>query len=498
MSEVYQVIATGTREGPSLRDIAGALFRHIRLLKISFLLVFAGAMAYAIMFPSYEAHMKILVRRGRIDPAMTPTQTVSPLLQQDVISEEELNSQSELLHDDEVLRTVAVQNHLADGSWIQNGFGEDAEERVARAVRKLSSKLQVAPARKSQIITVSYRSSDPRLSAAVLRSLAEAYLTKQAEITRPNGQQAFFEEQMQQSRIALQAAQGELLDFLRVRNIASAGLERDLALQRLSEAQSADLELRAAIAESAERVRSVEGELREVPERRVALTRNADNPQLQEKLKTKLLELQLKRTELLSKFQPSYRVVTEVEEQIAQTKSAIQQEQARPLLDETTEEDPDHQWLNSERLKRLVEMQALLKREALARRQVVQYRNASQQYAEGVVEQADLERKVKAAEDKYLLYASKREEARIGDALDHSGILNVTVAEQPHVPALPVTPLWLTTCLSLAAAGVVSTGSVFAAEYVDPTIRTTDEAVRVLGTRVLASLPLHETAGGRS
>jgi hypothetical protein len=115
MGEAVQIVV-GRAKGPSLREIAAALFRHVRLLKISFLLIFAAGMTYAIICPSYEAHMKILVRPGRIDPAMTPTQTVAPLLQQEAISEEELNSQSEFLQDDEVLRKVVSETHLADGS----------------------------------------------------------------------------------------------------------------------------------------------------------------------------------------------------------------------------------------------------------------------------------------------------------------------------------------------------------------------------------------------
>ena len=53
------------------------------------------------------------------------------------------------------------------------------------------------------------------------------------------------------------------------------------------------------------------------------MIRNSDNPQLTEKMKSKLLELQLKRTELLTKFQPSYRLVQEVDLQIAETKTSI-------------------------------------------------------------------------------------------------------------------------------------------------------------------------------
>lgn len=490
MRESPQLVSVGYNPTPSARDLAAVFFRHTWLLKVSFLLVFAAGMVYAIISPSYEARMKVLVRRGRIDPAVTPTQTVVPWMQQDVVSEEELNSQAELLRDGDILRKVVIETELAEpGHWLALLTGQDQEERIAHAVKRLAGKLDVAAVRKSQIITVSYSSSDGRMSAAVLRALADAYLAKQIEIRRPNGQQAFFDQQMKQSRASLDSAQQEMRSFLLDQGVASAPLERDLALQRLSESEATDSGLRAAIAESGERVHLLAGKLHELPERRVMQTRNTDNPQLQEKLKSKLLELQLKRTELLTKFQPSYRVVTEVEEQIAQAQSAIRDAELKPLRDEVTQEDPDHAWANSESIKTLVELQALQRREAIAHAQVSEYRRKSEWLAQNVIEQDELSHKLKAAEDKYLLYSSKHEEARIGDALDQSGILNVTLAEQPHVPALPVSPLWLTSCISLAVACVASTGSVFIADYVDPSIRTPQEVMRTLRTPVLASLP---------
>ena len=214
-------------------------------------------------------------------------------------------------------------------------------------------------------------------------------------------------------------------------------------MQKLSEAQSADLGLQASIAEAAERVRSLDSKLRDLPPQRVTQVRNADNPQLQEKLKSKLLELELRRTELLTKFQPSYRLVQELDQQITQAKSAIAAEDLKPLRDELTEQNPDYEWASAERIKAQVEKQALEERHSVARVQVARYQLAAEKLGENAVTQDDLERNLKAAEDKYLLYANKREEARIGDALDDDGILNVAIAERPRVPALPVWPLCL-------------------------------------------------------
>ncbi len=217
-----------------------------------------------------------------------------------------MNSELDLLQDQDLLRDVVFANGLADKpSWFSNLKGETAETRIERAVRRLAGKLDAQPVRKSRLITVSYRSADPRLSAAVLRSLAEVFFARQTEIRRPPGQQAFFEVQMKESRQALESAEAQLLDFTRGKGVTLAGVQRDLALQKLSEAEASDFTLQASVAEATERGRSLEATLRSLPERRVTQIRNADNPQLQEKLKSKLLELEMRRTELLTKFQPS-------------------------------------------------------------------------------------------------------------------------------------------------------------------------------------------------
>src|SRR6266404_9226010 len=78
------------------------------------------------------------------------------------------------------------------------------------------------------------------------------------------------------------------------------------------------------------------------------VVRNADNPQLLEKMKSKLLELELKRTELLTKYEPTYRLVQEVDQQIAEAKASIAAEEQAPLRDQTTEPGPNHGWAKAE------------------------------------------------------------------------------------------------------------------------------------------------------
>lgn len=167
----------------------------------------------------------------------------------------------------------------------------------------------------------------------------------------------------------------------------------------------------------------------------------------------------------------------------------IAAENLAPTREETTEKDVNHEWARVELEKARVELSGLQARAAVAEAQLAQSRKQARQLAADSVAQQDLLRTMKAAEDNYLLYVRKREEARIGDAMDQRGILNVIVAEQPVVPALPKHSGWVFGMVGFVLAGFVSTGAAFARDFLDPAFRTPDEVVSYLQTPVLASFP---------
>ncbi len=474
---------------PTMRDLLAVLFRQRRLALFSFVAIFTAVLSYGVFAPTYQAHMSVLVRRGRVDPLVTPAPTLSPMFQRDEITEEELNSQAELLHDDEILRTVVQTAGVITKPWYERFLGGSEEVRLARSVRRLTRQLTVEPIRKTNLIQVDYSSSDPAHAAAVLHALAHAYLERQQRVRRPSGEYQFFEQQVAQSRRGLLDAEFRLMDFSSDQGVVSAAQERDMALQKLSDAEANDHQNQVAMAETRQRIRDLQVKLQSLPARTLTIVRNADNPQLAEKMKSKLLELQLKRTELLTKFEPSYRLVQEVDQQIAETKASIAGEEHSPLRDETTNQEPNHEWAKSELIKAQVELGTLEAHGQATRIQVAGYRDVAQRLGGDALRQGDLLGELKAAEEKYLLYVNKREEARIEDALDQGGILNVTIAEEPRVPALPARASWVFGLIGVVLGGTLSTSLAFAADYLNPGFRTPDEVVAFLGTPVLASLP---------
>lgn len=466
------------------------LFRQRKLFVGVSSLVFISAVICACVGSNYRADLRVLVRRGRSDPPVT-AQPNAPLdFSRADVTEEDLNSEVELLKDDDVLRRVVRVNDLAAHDWLR-WLRPDEEQaaRVERAAKKLSNRLEVAPIKKTNLIAVSYDSADPEVAAHVLQSLAGIYLEKHKEVHRPGGQLHFFELQTGESRRQLEDAERRLSEFTSRHGVVMAAQQRDLVLQRLNDVEASYRQSQLEISETDRRVHELDVQLAKLPERTLTQVRAADNPELLRALKGSLLDLELKKTQLLTKFDANHRLVQEVEQQILQAKAAIATEKLSPLRDETTDQDVNYEWAKAELQKAQVEKKGLEGKAATATTQLAEYRILARQLGEEAIVQDDLTSSERAAQENYLLYVKKREEARMGDALDEDGIVNVAIAEEPIVPALPVWPAGVVVLVGFVGALSAGTGAAFVADYLDPALRTPEEVFACLEIPVLASLP---------
>ena len=475
----------------TLRELAAIFFRQSRLVAATFSCVVAVTLLCALLSPRYESHFRILLRHERSDPPVSAQGGNAVDFRRGEITEEELNSESALLRDENLLRRVVSAAEL-----VPANIGKDRKTEIEQAVRRLASQLEVEPVKRSNLIDIRYRSRDPDKAAKVLTALAAAYLHKHLELHRPSGESVFFNEQAEASGKRLQHAEAQLVEFTRTRGVASAALERDIALQRLGEAEAHYRQVTLDRAQNEQRIAALAQQLASFPPRSVTLKKWSDNPQLLQQMKGRLLELQLRRAELLTRFQPSYALVREVDRQIEETRQAIAAEALTPVRDETSDKDPNYEWARMELEKAEVEREALTARDATARDQITNLRAVAQERQSDSVAQQNLVRNAKLEEENYLLYQRKREEARIGDALDAQRILNVTLIEHPVAPALPVHSMLFYLLLAVGLGLMASVAVAFVADYFDPTIRTPDEAQILLDVPVLTWLPEEKTSTG--
>jgi uncharacterized protein involved in exopolysaccharide biosynthesis len=483
----------------SVRDVVGALFRHKALICTTFLTIAIGTGVFTFLMPNeYESRMKILVKNARSDVPITPERTTGTTgtYFENEVSENQINSEIELLRSDDLLKQVVAECGLYEpraSLYVMLGLRQPPATQAAQieeASQLLAKDLVITPVKKANIIEVKYTSRSPEMAAAVLKKIQDLYLEKHLKLHRPPGTYDFFKNQATQSEEQLREAQKQLSSFQQSMNVVSLTQQKEQTVQKLTDAKSRLLETKATLRELNERIAKLDQQLRTIHPRIVTQRRALPNQYSAEHLNTMIVELQNKRTQLLTKFRADDRLVREVDQQIKTTRAALDKATGETATEQSTDLNPLRQTLETEQARARVDQAGAEGRLEMLAAQVGSYENQLSRL-EGITgEYEDLNRKVKQADDNYQLYQKKEEEARITDELDENKITNVSVAEAPIQPSMPVRPnrpLNLTLGLFLGA--LLSLGSVVVAEFMRDTVLTPHELEALTGQPVVASLP---------
>ncbi|HEV7798014.1 MAG TPA: Wzz/FepE/Etk N-terminal domain-containing protein [Pyrinomonadaceae bacterium] len=483
----------------SVRDLASVMFRHKLLICVTFLAVVLGTAIFTFLSPNeYESRMKILVKNTRSDVPITPERTngsTGAYFDNDV-SENQINSEIEVLTSEDLLKQVVVESGLyGSSSSIFSRLGlkqtpSSQATQIEEASKRLAKDLVITPVKKANIIEVKYTSRSPEKAAVVLRKVQDLYLEKHLKLHRPPGTYEFFKTQAEQAEGQLQDAEKRLSSFQQSMNVVSLTQQKDQTVQKMTEAKSKLLETETFLREVNDRIAKGQQQLETLAPRVVTQRRALPNQYSAERLNTLIVELQNRRTQLLSKFRPDDRLVKEVDQQLKNTRAALDKASRETATEQSTDLNPLRQTLETELARGRVDQAGTAGRHEMLAGQVKQY-EAQLSRLEGITaEYEDLNRQVKESADNYQLYKKKEEEARITDELDQNKITNVSVAEAPvqsQIPVKPNRPLNLILGLFLGA--LLSIGSVVIAEFLRDTVLTPRELELLTGQRVLASLP---------
>ncbi len=475
------------------RDVAAIGFRHQKVLVLCFVGVLLGVGLSSFFLPTkYKAETKLLVKRERVDPVISP-QSNTPMTVHDTVGEEEINSELELITSQDVLQKVVSAGNLDRKKALSSILHpwQTQQNRTDKAIADLRSELQLEVLKKTNVISISYESKDPKLAQKVLATLDDAYLQKHLDIHHPSGQFEFFDQQAEKYRLDMLAAEAKLKQFAGEQGGVAPATMRDMTLQKLADFKSSLSTTRASIAESQRRIADLEKQAQQIPARLTTQKKLTDNAQVLENLKASLLTLENKRTELLTKYQPTYPLVLEVDKQLSDTRQALAKEEASPVKEEVTDQNQTYTWISGELAKAKADLAGYQAREIALSSVITTYESQSKDLEQQGIQQGDLMRTAKEDETNYLLYTKKKEEARIEDALDRNRLLNVSIVENPSLPSIPTRSPLLFALVGVLLAAAISLGVVFAIDYADQSFRTPSEVLSELRIPVLASVPLH-------
>jgi uncharacterized protein involved in exopolysaccharide biosynthesis len=485
----------------TLRDMLGPLFRNWRIVLVTYCVISVLAIVAAWGWANhyYVATMQVIVARERSEPTVSGQQENVVVGNEPAITADEVASEIALLQGRDMLQEVGrvcglAKHDTSDLDSLNKSDSHDLEvkntQALERATKALSANLRVEAQKMSRVIDVQYgQMGAPETPACVLQTLGKLYLEKHLRLQRPAGTFDFFSEETKKYEQALADSEIRLANFSRSEGVAAPDILRANMAQQLVAAQASLYQARQMIAADQQRIENLKKQMVETPPRSsTAEASNSANILLQQ-LQSSMLASQIKRIQLLAKYDPSYPPVKEADAEIAETEEAIHKAEESQYRNTTTDRDPTFEYLREDRARTEADLAAQQAAAAELLNTIHGMRSELVSLDEKAVKQAALVRETKTNEGNYLLYLTKREQERTSDALDDKRIANVAIAVPAAIPVLPAhnpNSIMLAGFFFAVLGGI---GAGYFAELIDPSFRTPAEVEEMLKITVLAAVP---------
>ncbi len=341
----------------------------------------------------------------------------------------------------------------------------------------------------TNLVEVAYKSPDPRWASTFVNDLLSKHMERIGHLDEQNDTHLFFQHQRDLVSQRLGTARAAL-DRYRQEQGGSyvEGSEADLKKAQV-ELEAERSVAQTALAEAQARVGFLSREIGHHPDTIAAESETRENETVRV-LESRLVQLQVQRSELLSKYAPTSTAISDLDRQIAEAQRLITGKQADVKSGSKMAVNPAHQAMEIDMLQKQAEVAALQARlSGIATRQARIQSQLSHMAAAGP-ELDRLNNEVKGANDAYLDYLRRAEEARLSKALDQSGIVNIAILEKAQVPDAPepskATLLLLLGILASLAAG---SGLALLRDRLDPAVTSTHHAEHMSGIPVIAEVP---------
>jgi uncharacterized protein involved in exopolysaccharide biosynthesis len=475
----------------------GPLFRHRLIVTVTFALVLSASLIVAWRARHYwVATMQVIVARERIEPAVTPQPTAAAQEASKIVTTDDVASEVALLQGRDMLREVVQTCKLAESGASLWGSSDpsvsDTQKAAAleSATRALAGSLKVESQKTSRVIDVRYESArSPETTSCVLQALGKLYLEKHLRLQRPAGTLDFFAQQADNYHRALAESESQLVKFSETQGIAAPEILRTDLAQQLTAAEGNLQNTRQAIAADRQRLENIQAQMAAIPSRSLTAEASVSANSLLDHLHSTLLAARLKRTQLVLKYDPSYPLVKEADEEIAETTEAIASAEQAKYINTTTDRDPTFEYLRQDQAKTEADLASEEARASALRTSLHDLQLQMVNLDAKSVQQAALLREARANEENYLLYLTKREQERTSDALDDKRIANVAIAVPPEVPVLPARNPLAIVFAGFWSAFFAAIVAGYVAELADSSFRSPSEVEQILNVPILAAVP---------
>lgn len=311
----------------------------------------------------------------------------------------------------------------------------DREQAILRA----DAGIAVEPVRDSDVFLLKVRTPSPQLCLDVANALLDVYLQNRVSIRRGSAGSEFFAARVEEAGARLAEAQAVRASVRGRYALTAPEEQRALYLRQLNG-------IEAEIVQNDAEIARLRGQRTLLLERSDALPDlvtkekvDANNPVIQS-IKERLTALRVEQAKIASRYQPDSETMKKIAEEIASLESSLAPEPSTILDTVTSESNPTKRELRTNIEVQRVQMAGLESRNQSLRAPAAQLLERLQAIDEGIDALEMAERQYRLAEQEYLTYAKRLDEARMSEELDSRRVANVTIAGPPETPIKPVYP----------------------------------------------------------
>jgi polysaccharide biosynthesis transport protein len=417
------------RSGVRFHDILFILFRHRWKISLCATAGFAAAAALYFFLPSlYESKAKLIVRyvvdRSAVDNLDSNDKTLGSPSDGVILSEVEILTSSDV--------AVQVADAVGPQRLVKRSNGEATS---AKAAREILRNLEVAAVKGSNIISISYKNTDPKLATEVLDQLVKFYFDKHLEVHRSVGSFDLVARQTDQLREQLGQTEEELKKLKEVAGVTSVSENIATTSSELAKTQQELDASETELAAQQARVNEIEKSLA------LTVSKPADSGAAQpgtavieeyRSLVSRLTQLRQAETELLSRYTDQNRIVKVKQAQIEELdKQRLEFEQKYPGILATVPNGTSAEGARPDWMSEKAKLVGVVAQTQMLKSRLSTLEERSKVLAEYGPRIEQLERTKGLQETNYKYLQASLEKARIDETLDPSRIPNISIVQKP-------------------------------------------------------------------
>jgi uncharacterized protein involved in exopolysaccharide biosynthesis len=503
----------------SLRKILEIVFKRKYQYLLFFLItVVSVTVSTFLAIPKYESTARILVKAGSENvhiPAGRSTSTNVFIDQEEII-----NSELEILRSFSLaekviedigpdvlfpskptrIKSIASLKSFFDKiissitskiSSSKNEMNYDSDKlEKASQLEKFQKNLTASAILNSSIIKITFKHENPEVAALTVNRLADYYIEHRLNLENSNEAYDFFTQQSNLLKDKLMTSERKLEQYKKDHHITFLSDQQRILISRINDLRSLINSSKSAEAEQRNRIDILKKQIKRTPREINQEEAVVANSQVINTLQARLVDLELKEKELLTRYTESSLLVKNVREELSVVREKLSEHEGKLYGTTTKGVNPTFQYVERQLLESQAEERSLAARLEIMQEQLDAYTTELSQLNNVEIDFNRLQEEVQQNRENYRLYLREQEEFRIDQEKNKSKITNVNLADKGKVAFKPVSPKKkLNLMLGFLVAIFGGFFLILVFELLSDRLEYPEDIERLLNVPVLTSIP---------